>query len=373
VLDGGAEIVRFAGHGPTSSPEPIANAAGEVLMYGILRGGPLASSGRAAWVEGPSGSQIAFHDYMTFPGISSGGRFRDFASRELAFDDEGNVATIHNFAGGQGVWMFNPDIPGLSSHVANTGMVHDGLTINEISDLRLAAGRVAFHTGPGIEGLRGGEAIFAKQFGDLNLIAAAGRPAPGFGPEATYAGFLPRGTAMNDRGVLAFMGAANDPALPRGQHFAVWRSAPGKPVELVLTLNTLAGADPIERTWASELVMNNNGQLAFLSSGGSLWTFDPEVGPRRIARQGDSFSLLVDGVSVSKTLANIFVGGFPFSALPTGRYLSDEGEVVFVARFSDNTYAVIAWSPVPEPNCGTFALAIGIALSIRSGRPRGYR
>jgi hypothetical protein len=334
-------------------------------MFGFLRGGPLAAGGIAAWVERPGDSQIVFHANTTLPGVAGGGKFGDFVSHELAFDDDGHVATIHNFSGGQGLWMFDPAIPGINPHVANTGTVRDGVSVTGIRELRLAGGRVAFQSDPLLTSIDS-SAIFAKQFGVLELVAAENRPAPGFGPAATFGDFTPESFALDKTGLLAFAGTVADPAIPDGHSGAIWYDAQGQLPQLALRLDDLPGTEwlGMGRTRASHLVMNDRRQLAFQDFGPSraLWWFDPTLGAQRIAGLGDQIRLIQDGVEVVKTVEDIEVRGFLLTARAPAPYINDNGDVVFIARFADNTSAVVVWSPVPEPGCTTLA-AIGLTMA----------
>jgi hypothetical protein len=356
----GVQVVDFRGHGSTLSPEPIANDSGDVLMYGRLQGGLLGGVGFGAWIERPGGPQLVFHSNTTMPGIGS--KFGDYPSWELAFENTGRVATVNSFADGKGLWVF--DAPGVVGGrlAARSGTVRHGIPISTISHVHMANWRIAFHGGE-----RG---VFAETNGVSELIAGEGRAAPGFGPGASYRFFRPESTAMNRHGDLAFVGEVADPALPGGVASAIWVETVAGPVQLALNLGELLGstAPGSGLATARDVVMNDDGQLAFMGIGanGGLWRYDPVAGAQRIAAVGEQMLLDFGGAPTMKTISEIRVGGFLVSGLNPAQYLSDDGEIVFLARFTDNSNAVVVWSPVPEP--ASLMLAAWFAAAAARGR-----
>lgn len=69
------------------------------------------------------------------------------------------------------------------------------------------------------------------------------------------------------------------------------------------------------------------------------------------------------------TIQDIRIGHHPASGLSTAPYLSDDGEVVFFANFTDNSGAILIWSPVPEPASLVLAAWLAAAVARRRRRP----
>jgi len=170
---------------------------------------------------------------------------------------------------------------------------------------------------------------------------------------ATYAELRPESTAMNANGDIAFVGVVVDPTLAGGSVSALWIDRIDRPVEFALNLSELLGptAPGSGLPGAQNVVMNESGQVAFLSTSleGGLWWFDPVIGAQRVVNTGEQLLINMDGTPAVKTISDIRIGGLSGSGLSPAPYLSDDGEVVFTASFTDNSYAVIVWSPVPEP------------------------
>lgn len=338
---------------------PVANEVGDVLMYGFLRGGSLGAGSAAAWIERPGGSQIVFHGNTTMPGV--GTKFGDFTMQELAFEDTGRVAVVHAFAGGRGLWAF--DAPGLAGGrlVARSDSARHGIGFENIIEVHMANWRLVFHGDH--------SAIFSETNGVPELVAGIGRPAPGFGPGANYSEFYPESTAMNRHGDLAFVGVVADPTLPGGFASALWIDAIDRPVEFALNLSELLGTTLSGSLLpaAQKVAMNESGQVAFLGTGSEegLWLYDPATGPQRIAAVGQQILVdLGDGL-VMKTISSLSVGGPDIAGRSRASYLSDEGEVVFLASFTDNSGGVVVWSPVPEPASLILAAWLAVAVARR--------
>jgi hypothetical protein len=361
IIDPAAGIqvsdLGFVGHGSTRAPEPIANESGDVLMYGWLEGGPVGARSVGAWIERPGGSQIVFHGNMAMPGASS--KFGDFFGSDLAFENTGRVATVHHHSEGDGLWVF--DAPGLTGGrlAARTGTVRNGILVGQINYIQMANWRVVFHAD-----YRG---VFVETNGVSELLAGEGRPAPGFALGATFVSVHPEDTAMNSHGDVAFVAQVADPTLSGGYAGGIWRETRDGPVQLALNLSDYMAPYPGANVpFVSQVVMNDAGQLAFLEQKPSpaLWFFDAEAGPQRVAAVGEQIALTIGGMTTTKTIEDIRVGGFLASGLRPSRYLSNSGDVVFQATFTDNSRAVIVWSSVPEPASSVLAIVSAAGAAV---------
>lgn len=362
----GVRVTWFASHG--IGVEPIANEAGDVLMFGYLAGGPAGDDGGPGlWIERPHGPQIVYHPNTPMPGF--GARFGDYPSQEIALENTGRVATVHRHASGEALWLF--DAPGQVGGrlVARSGVVLRGIPVGSIDDIQMANWRTAFHAS-----YRG---LFAESYGIVSLVAGEGQSAPGFGPDAKYDSIQSSATSMNSVGDLAFVADIEDPTLPGGVGTGIWVSKRDQPVEFALDLRQLLGdrlpgfGGPVVRNMA----MNDRGQIALWGFGDSeeLWWYDPAVGSRQIAALGGEIDLMIAGQQVSKTIETLRAGSFHSSSLSPAPFINDKGEVVFVARFTDQTSATLLWSPVPEPASQWLSASLLIGLKVAAVARRRLR
>lgn len=186
-----------------------------------------------------------------------------------------------------------------------------------------AAGKTAFFASVGLN-----SGIWSEGLGDLEMIAIEGQQAPG----------LPDGVLYQD-----FFGTSNaNPSIP-----------------------------------SHRLVLNGQGQVAFTASlfdssvrgGRSLGLFaqDPQGFVTLIAKTGQTIDL---GDGIDRTISHLDFQGH--SGNQDGRIsgFSDNGRLVFAARFTDGTAALIISNAVAVPEPSTLVLAIlGFAIVVLARKP----
>jgi hypothetical protein len=200
----------------------------------------------------------------------------------------------------------------------------------------------------------------------LTLIVSRNQLAPGAG--------LPFrmliDPAVNDIGDVAFLGTFDDMTGNVPDH-GIWFSREGV-LTKVIGPDQLSG-DPNSVAMLNGPMLNNIGQVAFLGRRRGLDEFGMGVGEAifaglpgalvTVATRGDTFVL---GGS-SKVVEELFLGtGYPGE---DARALADTGDLVFVARFTDGTHAIlVAQVPVPEPGSAVAAATVFASLACRRSR-----
>jgi hypothetical protein len=178
---------------------------------------------------------------------------------------------------GSGVWVFE-DLPGTRIHalhpsgtlkilcIAGTqapGMP-EGVTFKEFDEFSpsRSAENVLFRAtlnGPGIDPTE--EMTFASVNGQKRLLARAGRPAPGLGPDTYFLGFSEG--AVNDAGQVVMFASLTGPGVTTDNDNALWYDA-GDGVLRVL----LREGDPLDFDGQSLVVRSFRSATKFWSSGG---------------------------------------------------------------------------------------------------------
>jgi hypothetical protein len=367
------EAAGIAVAGLLSSEQTITNFAGDALVRGGLQGGPLGATGVfATWIEGLDQSTIVAHQNTLAPGLSGGARFNNISSMEHAFDDSGLVALAGVASGTLGVWAIDPKTPANNRLVQRAGVDSTGTVTSDIGQLLMANGHIVFHASVADPGQGAKPAILADQGGVLERVVTVGQPAPGYASLSSFQSINRDLTTISRSGAISYLATVADPTLPR-PGVGIWTDSADGPLSLALRLDALPGGAP--QGPVRNLTTNDTGQLAFLALNPrpELWWSDAVLGPQLIAKIGSTVSVTLAGHPVSKTIEDVQVGGFLDSALGTARYLSDNGDVVFTARFTDGTSASLVWSPVPEPAAhalaGIFCAAATIASRRRRQRP----
>jgi len=204
----------------------------------------------------------------------------------------------------------------------------------------------------------------------LELLALRGTPAPGVA-EGVFGGFAGI-NRVNDHGEVAFVGRVDY----FKSYYGIWAGTPGHLEKVITEGDLLPGTnDRLTRLPYPNPHLSDRGDVAFLglrgdgpfpndNGGDGIWAGRPGH-LSLIAEQGDVVAL-DDGLE--KTIDRLF---FPYH-YRGGRMastFSDDNELLFQARFTDGTYALLT-STVhnPEPSGALLLCAIGAAASLRRRR-----
>lgn len=354
--------------------DTLSNRDGDLLVQGQFIGGPLFGAGKAAiWLERGLGPELAFYTGMPAPGFSAGVVLQTTVSSKFGIEIDNDQRIAYGGVAGtsKGIWLFDPDAPVTTRLVARTEPTSTVTTFSQLSDLQLTQDRVVFQATVNSPGLIARTALLAETNGTLETIAKAGDLAPGLGPTDLFdvgTSFTVSNVAVNDQGNIAFAATTRNSLAPSIRNAGIWLDTPIDDPKLVLKSTDLPGNPSFV---LAQLVMNDNGQMAFVLASGvpSVWFFDPVLGAQRVVSEGDVLSLILNGQSVSRTIDDIQVGTFQNDHLAASNYLSDSGQVVFVATFREGGTAVLAWSPVPEPGAaGLMASAFTSCFWMRRSR-----
>lgn len=367
--------VTVASVGALSTSIVLSNSSGSVAVEGEVfgLGTNLLDATPATWVDRGFGPEVAFHVGMQAPGYPGGAVITGLS--RTGIDGSDRVAVLGSAADNTGsrdsIWLFDPNVGrggGPDRHLlASVGNKVDGYTIQHLSDLQMAGGVVASLAVLEDDQGQQSQAILTDLATTPRILARQGDPAPGATPDAVFAdGFYQRWT-MSRLGDIAFQATAGSASGGVGYIEGIWVERAGQALELALPESAWAEAGSFLSP--DNLVINDVGQMSFElvpppvrggpSLGGELWFFDPAQGARLVAATDDLLTLTIGGEVVEKTLLTIDVGGVHGRYLPADHYLSESGEILFRATFTDGSSALLVWTPVPEPSA---AMLLGVVF-----------
>jgi hypothetical protein len=201
--------------------EPILNAAGQTAFHGSLSGtGIDATNDQGIWSEASSSLDLVARGGSHAPGTPPGVNFNWFS--RLSFNSAGQTAFSGRLVGSGvdatndfGIWSQGP---GSLTLVAREGGQAPGLPagVNFMEFgivLRLNdAGQTSFSAtlaGSGVDSTNN-RSIWSEGSGNLALVARTGDHAPGTAPGIFFAHFRPQSLNTNSAGQIAFVGEVRD-------------------------------------------------------------------------------------------------------------------------------------------------------------------
>ncbi len=357
-------------------PDFLSNRNSDLLVQGGYIGGPFSETGtQAIWLERGLGPELAFYSGMPAPGFPSGVTLQTMASKlGVAIDDDQRIAYGGTAGTSRAIWLFDPNASVAHRLVAKTESASTVPTFSNLGELQLTKNRVVFRAVVNAPGTTASAALLSETNGSLETIAQVGAVAPGLGPDDIFdhnTAFDVERVAVNGRGDIAFAAITHDRVATSKRTQGIWLDSLDAEPKLVLQSSDLPDSPSL--AFLGSLVMNDGGQMAFTTRASdlrdSLWFYDQQSGGQRIAAEGDVVSLTLNGQLVSRTIDQLQVGSFQNEHLAASRYLSESGQVIFVAVFREGGSAALSWSPVPEP-CSLLLLAAGTTFRFRSRRLR---
>jgi hypothetical protein len=227
-------------------------------------------------------------------------------------------------------------------------------------------GRFVFEAGlqgfPG-DGIWSGS---ADNVGSLTAIVLRLQTAPGVGLPFLGLGL---GETVNDHGDVLFSASVGPESGPRKD--GIWFAHAGT-LKKVIVEGDFAANPKVHASFAPPL-LNNIGQVAFIGDrfklasfperggGDTLWAGTPE-NVQIIATSGDALDL----GGTTKTIDELFLSDS--RDLRFADALDDAGDLVFQAKFTDGTYAILV-AELPEPAGGAI-IVFGAYFSCRRRNAR---
>ena len=215
-----------------------------------------------------------------------------------------------------------------------------------------------------------GHGIWVGDEDGVEPLALRGKAAPGMGGNV-FGGFAGI-NRVNDHGDTAFVGRVD---YLEGARYGIWVGQPGHVEKVIAEGDPLPGTpDRLVRLPFPNPHLSDRGDVAFLglrtnepyldNGGDGIWAGGPGH-LSLIAERGDVVEL-DDGLE--KTIDRLF---FPYH-YRGGRMastFSDGNELLYQARFTDGTYALLVSTVhTPEPSGALLLCAIGAAASLRRRR-----
>ena len=367
---------------------PVINSSGKVVISGQVDGPAITPgmNGDALWSGTSAGLTLEVQQGTPAPGTTDKFSTHNYTGFAALIDDSGNLQIFSSlsengiwtqssegslWSGGNGAPLemitraFEP-APGLDA----------GVTLGYFVNLRntTASGKFITRfqlTGPGVTVLNRNTIWTGNADGDLTLLA---RPQdaslPGSMDHLTFEVF--RNQKINEAGTFVFTTrwdhVDTDSAYVTGIH----RGTSVDDLELVLGGDQpVPGLDPgLRIRRISGLSLNNAGQFVFLADIGDtdltnktvlleiLFGYDPTTGLQQLVQTGDHIEVAAGDW---RTIDHLYLTDGSILADGTRRGLSDAGQFLFGARFTDASEGYVVGSIVPEPS-SLALVGIGVVL-----------
>jgi hypothetical protein len=374
------------------------NRQGKVAFYSRLKGTDVRTSNdTGVWADSDDSLSLVAREGDQAPGAPVGLNF--FGFYPPVMNDPGDIAFIGTLETGtnridtdyyQGIWRGRAGAMELlartGEHAPGTPANQKFVTFREGMSLN-DAGQVAFvaNLGPvGIIDINNYSGIWRIGNGPSELIARRGARAPGTPADVVFGGapgFHP--PSINGSGEIAFM-ASLEPnvggVLRDDNDLGVWSNAGGT-MQLVARTGDQATclSDGVMFSYFDNMAFNSLGQTAFaarlsgenglVNSGNDsgIWIQNRNGVSQLVIRKGDRLDV-DNGPGVDLRTVNGVWFGSHFgneSGLSSG--FNDNGQLAFLASFTDDSDGVFVWSPIAIPEASTFMtvlIAIGV-LKIR--------
>jgi hypothetical protein len=332
---------------------PLLNNAGQVAFFNGSTG---------IWIADSGIIQPVFATDNPAPGTPSGVYF-GFSEGTGAFNDSGKIVFLASLYGtgvdttnDYGIWSGNADVLNLVAREgddapgAGSGVTFGGGSGFDLVNSINSNGQVLFRA----DLSDSNQGIWLSHEESLSLVALSGTQAPGMPNGVQFTGFY-HNAQLNNAGQMAFHSNFTSGS-------GIWTGKPGNLSAAVVT-GIHAPGTPDGVTFsgfggaASELALNNAGQIAFFAStngpagsGGGIWATEQSGAIQLIARNGELLEVAPGDFRTISRIDKIFY--------PTAHNFStgfnDLGQVAFEARFTDGTSGVFVSNKVAHGLPGDF-------------------
>ena len=330
---------------------------------------PVAFAQQLAPGSGGSGAEVPFVSFLN-PSINASGEVAFQASTSANSDggDSGVFSTVggtlHSVAFAQ---QLAPGSGGGGAEVPFISFYSPGIN---------ASGEVAFQAFTSANSDGGDSGIFSTVGGSLDAVAFAQQLAPGSGGSGAEVPFMAffggdfLATGINDTGEVVFVGGTsfNADGGDRGVFSSVGGSLDAVAFEAQLAPGSGGGGAEVPFTRLGRThTINGSGEVAFegltslneAGGGGGIFT---NVGGslQAVVFAGDTIEVAPGDFRTVRTLD---LNEYSTSGQPTG--FNDSGELVFFAKFSDDSEGIFVATLVPEPSSGLLCSLWGLVFCCR--------
>ncbi len=398
-------LYRSGTHAPGTPSEALfsgfsalaMNSAGSVAFVADLQvgaGGVDDANDRGIWLDDSSAGLGLIAREGSRPAGMSGRRFFESSQSlqpfsSIRISDDGKVAFLGKLSDeANGLWVGNsigldlvalggeqaPDVP------AGAIFVKDAILGNEQRKFGISPiGNLGFSSrlmeGSGGVTSDNWHGLWARISDDVLLVAREGSQAPGLAKRVvySYSGSNPFDTAsINDSGDLVFKAHVAGPGVTFSNDSAIWTGTLGNllPVAQEGSYATGAPANFVFPDFSTTRPrINSLGQFAFAAAAeevdtgvtrDGLWFYDPSAGLRLVAREGGQIEVAPGDLRTIST-----VGGSFDDAWAGQRNLSDSGELLFSARFTDGSQGLFTFTaPMTEPMTETSSTTLLLVCAL---------
>jgi hypothetical protein len=214
------------------------------------------------------------------------------------------------------------------------------------------------------------QAVWTDANGAFQAIAQTGGAVPGIpgGRFGTSFGRL----AINDNGQIAIQSSVINPITPLESDATIWLWDAVTGFTQVLTTHEQVSSLPAGQFFQGlgNLSLNNRGQLMLATTlKGSgvnefnewvLAVINPDRSTTIVAREGDEIEIAPGDHRTFSSFFELSLGG-QYGRLQS---FNDNGQIAFIAKFTDGTKAVILSDPVPVPEPPTWAMLVSLATIV---------
>ncbi len=325
---------------------PLINSQNKVAFVGLFTSPMQAGQNVGMWSDRDGALDLMYRVGDVVPGVT-GAAFSSFI--RIRLNGNGRLAFLGNFAGtgvdaSNNAAIFAEDATGALKFIARKGTLAPGATsvFQTFQDLSFNnAGHVVFSAML----FDGNIGVWTNRTGSLTPIVTGGALAPGVQAGLTFQS-LQTATTIDDAGHTAFQASVSSVPASSG----IWSDASGVLTLIVRSGTPAPGLGPsILFGGPPEAILNGKGRVAFfcfLTGTGvdttnreSIWAQDAQGTLRLLIRSGETIQV---GPSDQRTIKNLLVPDtFGGSQQGTGFIFNNADQLVFVARFTDNSAAVL--------------------------------
>ncbi len=348
---------------------PKMNASGQSAFVAGLGGPGITPPNLGIWRGTPGNLTLVTRTGEPASGTPAGVTYGIIRTFSLRFNAAGQIGFKADLKGpgittnnGTGFWVGEP---GGLALLARTGDAAPGTPLgtnysNFSDDPPLNSGGQATFlcdlTGPGITNTNN-SGLWTGSPGNVMLLARESDPAPGMAAGISYYDFgNPPVIHINASGQSLFAGYLAGPGVSGANGTALWTGTPGAVVNVVREGDAApgAGAGTVfgRLSYIYPFALNDRGQIAFqnkltgpnvtTTNDGSLWLSDSEGALTLVAREGQAFLV---GPGDSRILEELNFTGGSGDEDGLGSGLSDNGQVVFFASFTDGSQGLFIATP----------------------------
>lgn len=203
-----------------------------------------------------------------------------------------------------------------------------------------------------------GGAIWLGTLGSLSPIAARGDAPPGLPAEVTFGSFNTYPPLLNAVGDVVLHVELESSNTQYSTRNSLWKRRNGSSVwQRILIEDQASAALPPDHVFrhSPTYVINGNGDIAFSSPYGlytsnaikeGLFWYDEEGGVQPVILDGE---LIEVSPGVTKTLRNVSITGPAGGEDGRPTSLSEEGQIAYMAGFTDGTFAIMVSERIPPP------------------------